>query len=77
MNSQSNPHTGTLGLRYPEIITDGGLRVGEKEKTSKVENFGQMLVGVMTVAELLATRSIEKSSDDQLVDEKTQDRNLL
>ena len=59
------------------MITDGGLRVSEKDKTSKVENFGQMLVRVMTVAELLVTRSIEKSPDDQVADKKHGIDNLL
>jgi len=57
------------------MITQGGLRVSEKHDKSKAENVGQMLERVMTVAELLAKRSAEKSTDNRPEnDEKTQEQ---
>lgn len=57
------------------MITQGGLRVNEKHDTSKAENIDQMLERVMTVAELLAKRSTENSTNDQPEhDEKTQEQ---
>ena len=56
------------------MITQGGLRVNEKHDKSKAENIDQMLERVMTVAELLAKRSIENSTNDQPKhDENTQE----
>ncbi len=49
--------------------------MNEKQDTSKVENIDQMLERVMTVAELLAKRSTENSTNDQQEqDEKTQEQ---
>lgn len=56
------------------MITQGGLGVNENHNTSKAENIGQMLERVMTVAELLAKRSTENSTNEQPEhDEKTQE----
>ena len=49
--------------------------MSEKNEKPKGENVGQMLERVMTVAELLAKRSAEKSADNQQEqDEKTQEQ---
>ena len=46
----------------------------KKHNKSEAENVEQMLERVMTVAELLANRSTEHSTSDQLgCDEKTQE----
>ncbi len=49
--------------------------MSDKHDKSNAENVGQMLERVMTVAELLAKRSAEKSADNQPTnDEKTQEQ---
>ena len=49
--------------------------MNEKNEKPKSENVGQMLERVMTVAELLAKHSAEKSADNQQEqDEKTQEQ---
>ena len=48
-----------------KINSQEGFRVSEKNKKSNADNVDQMLKRVMTVAELLTTRSAEEITNEQ------------